>query len=76
MLPAGRPVDDHINELQGLLAKGDIVVEGGNSYYREDIRHEQELEPFGIHYMDVGVSGGIWGLKLVTVDDRRRPGHL
>ncbi len=64
MLPAGRPVDEHLKELQGLLAKGDIVVEGGNSYYREDIRHEQELKPFGIHYMDVGVSGGIWGLKI------------
>jgi 6-phosphogluconate dehydrogenase len=64
MLPAGRPVDEHIKELQGLLSKGDILVEGGNSYYREDIRHEMELMPFGIHYMDVGVSGGIWGLKI------------
>ena len=53
-----------IKELQDLLAKGDILVEGGNSYYKEDIRHEQELKPFGIHYMDVGVSGGIWGLKI------------
>ncbi len=64
MLPAGKPVDDHIEELKNLLANGDIVVEGGNSYYKEDIRHEQELKPFGIHYMDVGVSGGIWGLKI------------
>jgi len=64
MLPAGSPVDEHIKELQGLLSKGDILVEGGNSYYREDIRHERELMPFGIHYMDVGVSGGIWGLKI------------
>jgi 6-phosphogluconate dehydrogenase len=64
MLPAGRPVDDHIQELKDLLSQGDILVEGGNSYYREDIRHERELMPFGIHYMDVGVSGGIWGLKI------------
>jgi len=64
MLPAGSPVDEHIKELQGLLSQGDILVEGGNSYYREDIRHERELMPFGIHYMDVGVSGGIWGLKI------------
>jgi 6-phosphogluconate dehydrogenase len=64
MLPAGRPVDEHIKELQGLLGQGDILVEGGNSYYKDDIRHEQELLPFGIHYMDVGVSGGIWGLKI------------
>ena len=80
MLPAGRPVDEHIEELQGLLAKGDILVEGGNSYYREDIRHEQELKPFGIHYMDVGVSGGIWGLKigycLMAGGDRNIYSHL
>jgi 6-phosphogluconate dehydrogenase len=80
MLPAGRPVDEHIEELQGLLAKGDILVEGGNSYYREDIRHEQELKPFGIHYMDVGVSGGIWGLKvgycLMAGGDRNIYKHL
>ena len=80
MLPAGRPVDEHIEELQGLLAKGDILVEGGNSYYREDIRHEQKLKPFGIHYMDVGVSGGIWGLKigycLMAGGDRNIYKHL
>ncbi len=80
MLPAGGPVDEHIKELQDLLAKGDILVEGGNSYYREDIRHEQELKPFGIHYMDVGVSGGIWGLKigycLMAGGDRNIYKHL
>ena len=64
MLPAGRPVDEHIKELQGLLDQDDILVDGGNSYYKDDIRHEQELTPFGIRYMDVGVSGGIWGLKI------------
>jgi len=64
MLPAGRPVDDHIKVLKNMLAKGDIIVDGGNSYYKEDIRHEQELKALGIHYMDVGVSGGIWGLKI------------
>lgn len=64
MLPAGRPVDEHIEELQGLLDEGDIIVEGGNSFYKEDIRHAQELRPYGIHYLDAGVSGGIWGLKI------------
>ena len=64
MLPAGRPVDEHIEELQGLLDKGDIIIEGGNSFYKEDIRHEQELRPYGIHYLDAGVSGGIWGLRI------------
>ena len=64
MLPAGKPVDEHIKELQGLLEKGDIIIDGGNSFYKDDIRHEQELRPYGIHYMDAGVSGGIWGLKI------------
>ncbi|MBI5967211.1 MAG: decarboxylating 6-phosphogluconate dehydrogenase [Deltaproteobacteria bacterium] len=64
MLPAGRPVDQFIGQLGGLLSKGDIIVEGGNSFYKDDIRHAQELRPLGIHYLDVGVSGGIWGLKI------------
>ncbi len=64
MLPAGKPVDDHLREMEDLLEEGDILVDGGNSYYKEDVRHEQELSPFGIHYMDVGVSGGIWGLQI------------
>jgi len=64
MIPAGRPVDEHIDILKGLLGKGDIIVDGGNSFYKDDLRHEQELKPLGIHYLDVGVSGGIWGLKI------------
>ncbi len=64
MLPAGKPVDEHIHHLRQLLQKGDIIVEGGNSLYKDDIRHAQELKPYGIHYLDVGVSGGIWGLKI------------
>src|SRR3990170_4983139 len=75
MLPAGKPVDEHIEKLKGLLEKGDIIIEGGNSFYRDDIRHEQELRPFGVRYMDVGVSGGIWGLTigycLMVGGDRR-----
>ena len=64
MLPAGKTTDEHIGQLHPLLAKDDVLVEGGNSFYRDDIRHAQELEPDGIHYLDVGVSGGIWGLKI------------
>ncbi len=63
MLPAGMPVDDAITELKGMLQKGDTIIDGGNSFYRDDISREQQLRPFGIHYMDAGVSGGIWGLK-------------
>lgn len=64
MLPAGKPVDEYITLLADLLAKGDIIVEGGNSFYLDDLRHFEELKPKGIHYLDVGVSGGIWGLKV------------
>ncbi|MGB9697985.1 MAG: phosphogluconate dehydrogenase (NAD(+)-dependent, decarboxylating) [Thermodesulfobacteriota bacterium] len=64
MLPAGKPVDEYIAQLADLLAKGDIIVEGGNSFYQDDLRHAAQLKPKGIHYLDVGVSGGIWGLKI------------
>lgn len=64
MLPAGKPVDEYIAQLADLLSKGDIIVEGGNSFYQDDLRHAAQLKPKGIHYLDVGVSGGIWGLKI------------
>ncbi len=64
MLPAGNVVDEHVTALADLLEKGDIVVDGGNSYYKDDIKHAEELAKKGIRYMDAGVSGGIWGLKI------------
>jgi 6-phosphogluconate dehydrogenase len=64
MLPAGLPVDDNIKKLKGLLQRGDTVIDGGNSFYKDDVRREQQLRPLGIHYLDAGVSGGIWGLKI------------
>jgi 6-phosphogluconate dehydrogenase len=64
MLPAGKPVDEHIELLSGKLASGDILIDGGNSYYKDDLRRVEILRPKGIHYMDAGVSGGIWGLKV------------
>lgn len=63
MLPAGKPVDDTVASLARLLTRGDIVIDGGNSFYRDDLRHNELLQKSGIHYLDVGVSGGIWGLK-------------
>ncbi len=62
MLPAGA-VDRVLEDLKSLLDSGDVVVEGGNSYYHDDIRRAKELQPAGIHYVDVGVSGGVWGLE-------------
>ena len=64
MLPAGKPVDDTITTLKGLLSEGDIIIDGGNSYYKDDIRHADDLKAAGISYLDAGVSGGIWGIKI------------
>lgn len=61
MLPAGRSVDDHIDQFKEILSSGDIVIDGGNTYYKDDIRRADLLTPKGIRFMDVGVSGGIWG---------------
>jgi 6-phosphogluconate dehydrogenase len=62
MVPAA-VVDQSIADLLPLLESGDIVIDGGNSFYVDDIRRTKELAPKGIHYLDVGTSGGVWGLK-------------
>jgi 6-phosphogluconate dehydrogenase len=62
MLPSAI-VDSVLIELAPLLQVDDIVIDGGNSYYHDDIRRAKELEKLGIHYVDVGVSGGVWGLE-------------
>src|SRR5215467_5389931 len=64
MVPAGQPVDDQIAALEPMLAKGDIIIDGGNSYYKDSVRRGQEVTAKGFHFMDVGTSGGIWGLKV------------
>ncbi len=61
MLPAGRPTEQVIGELTGLLQVGDILVDGGNTLYTDDLRRADILAGHGVHYLDVGVSGGIWG---------------
>ena len=62
MVPAA-VVDKAIADLLPLLEQGDILIDGGNSYYVDDIRRAKELAPKGIHYVDVGTSGGVWGLE-------------
>jgi 6-phosphogluconate dehydrogenase len=62
MVPAA-VVDSTIDQLTGLLERGDILIDGGNSYYHDDIRRAVALKPKGIHYVDVGTSGGVWGLE-------------
>ena len=64
MLPAGKAVEDTIDRLKELLRPDDIIIDGGNTYYRDDLRRYKALKRVGIRYMDVGVSGGIWGLKI------------
>ncbi len=63
MLPAGRVTEETVEQLRGLLDPGDIIVDGGNSFYKDDIRRAKELAAKGIRYLDCGTSGGIWGIQ-------------
>ncbi len=62
MVPAGPPTEDTIDSLIPLLARGDVVLEGGNSNYKDSIRRAEKLAGHGIDFLDVGTSGGVWGL--------------
>jgi 6-phosphogluconate dehydrogenase len=63
MIPSGDPVDQAVAQLHGLLAPGDYVVDGGNSYYRDTLRRAELVRSWGFRFVDVGTSGGIWGLQ-------------
>jgi 6-phosphogluconate dehydrogenase len=63
MLPAGAATEEMVERLAGVLSRGDIIVDGGNSYFKDDIRRAERLRPTGIVYLDVGTSGGVWGLE-------------
>ncbi|MBN8909673.1 MAG: NADP-dependent phosphogluconate dehydrogenase, partial [Rhodospirillales bacterium] len=63
MLPHGKITEDTINTLAGMLSKGDIIIDGGNTYYKDDVRRGKALAEKGIRYIDVGTSGGVWGLE-------------
>src|SRR5437763_518173 len=63
MVPSGAPVDQTIDELLGLLDKGDVIIDGGNSYYKDSVARAKRVGDAGLHYQDCGTSGGIWGLK-------------
>ncbi|WP_262031985.1 phosphogluconate dehydrogenase (NAD(+)-dependent, decarboxylating) [Microvirga sp. Mcv34] len=62
MLPAGPITEAAIQTLAGLLAPGDVIIDGGNTFWKDDIRRSRELAGKGLHYVDVGTSGGVWGL--------------
>jgi 6-phosphogluconate dehydrogenase len=79
MVPAAF-TGDTVNQLADLMAKGDIIIDGGNSYYRDDIHRAKALQPKGIHYVDVGTSGGVFGLErgfcLMIGGEATVVGHL
>jgi 6-phosphogluconate dehydrogenase len=63
MVPAGAAVDATLDSLIPYLSEGDLVVDGGNSYFKDDLRRAEQLARHGVHYMDAGTSGGVWGLE-------------
>ncbi len=63
MVPAGEPTEKTVLALAERLEPGDVIVDGGNSYFKDDIRRARALAPKGLHYVDVGTSGGVWGLE-------------
>jgi 6-phosphogluconate dehydrogenase len=63
MVPAGAPTENTVLALADLLKPGDAIIDGGNSYYKDDVRRALMLRDKGIHYMDVGTSGGVWGVE-------------
>jgi 6-phosphogluconate dehydrogenase len=63
MVPAGDPTESTVMALGSLLSSGDVVIDGGNSNFHDDVRRAKTLAPKGIHYIDAGTSGGIWGLQ-------------
>jgi len=63
MLPAGKITEDTIKQLGSLMKSGDVITDGGNTNFKDDVRRARELAPKGIKYLDVGTSGGVWGLQ-------------
>ena len=63
MLPAGAPTESTVEALTEIASPGDIIIDGGNSFYKDDIRRAKATTARGIHYVDVGTSGGVWGLE-------------
>jgi 6-phosphogluconate dehydrogenase len=63
MVPAGGPTEQTVQTLAHFLEAGDTIIDGGNSYFKDDVRRAQSLKQKGIHYVDVGTSGGVWGLE-------------
>lgn len=80
MLPAGDITQQHIDQLSDLLNEGDILIDGANSFYKDSMRRAKQLNELGIHFIDAGVSGGVWGLDygyaLMVGGDTEPVGHI
>src|SRR5262245_57394596 len=63
MVPAGAPTEKTVEELAKFMSSGDVIIDGGNSHFKDDVRRAKTLITKGIHYVDVGTSGGIWGAE-------------
>jgi 6-phosphogluconate dehydrogenase len=63
MVPAGGPTEQTVQKLAQLMQAGDTIIDGGNSYFKDDVRRSKQSKEKGIHYVDVGTSGGVWGLE-------------
>lgn len=63
MVPAGKPTEDTVQAIAKVMESGDIIIDGGNSFYKDDIRRAAEFKSKGIHYCDAGTSGGVWGIE-------------
>ena len=63
MVPSGDPTEEMIDELLGIMQKGDVIIDGGNSYYKDTLRRTTKITSKGLEFVDVGTSGGVWGLK-------------
>ena len=63
MVPSGDPTEKTVDQLSSLMEAGDIIIDGGNSYYKDDARRAKKVKEKGIHYVDAGTSGGVWGVE-------------
>ena len=80
MVPAGDPTEQMIDDLMKKLSKGDIIIDGGNSYYKDTLRRARKVTPAGFSFVDVGTSGGVWGLEegysMMVGGDKPTVNHL
>ena len=67
MVPAGDPTEQTVQKLAQHMQSGDTIIDGGNSYFKDDVRRANQLKDKGIHYVDVGTSGGVWAATLVIL---------